>query len=580
VRSIIGRRLFLGLVAGVIVAAVVGGLVSAGGNEGLGAARVPFGRGSVALLVVTGGLLGLCYAWLFLPVAEHSIADIGQGMMVGVGLWVVLVLNIYPALSGQRPMWQVDAVAASLPQLIACLAMGGLAGLVYSLAFRRLDDLLQLSPSRQVRVAPAIKTRVVIVGGGYAGVAAAETLEKEFARDPEVEIWLVSSTNYLLHTPLLSEVAASAVDARNISPPLRSAFRRVQVVQGTVEQVDMHQRILYLQASPRSPQRTLRFDHLIVAVGAIPNFFGNKSIKENCFQFKTLNDAVRLRGHIIGMFERADQEENREKRSALLTILVAGGGFAGVELIGSLNDFARGISLYYPNIDPDEICPILVHSGTTILPELSAELGQYAQQKLAERGVRFKLQTRVSGAEPGKVLLGDEAIVTETFVWTAGSRPSPLVEMLGIPLSAHGQIEVDRHLAVAGIPGLWAAGDCAQIPDPHSRTGFSPPTAQHALREGKLIGQNVAASIRHQPLREWNFKTLGSLSALGHQLAVAEIFGYRFSGFLAWLMWRSIYLSKLPTLEKRLRVGLDWLMDIFFPPDIVQVIDFSREGGQ
>jgi NADH:ubiquinone reductase (H+-translocating) len=270
------------------------------------------------------------------------------------------------------------------------------------------------------------------------------------------------------------------------------------------------------------------------------------------------------------MFEQADHELDPAKRQAMLTFSVAGGGFAGVELIGGLNDFARGIAAAYPNIDPGEIRLVLVHSGETILPELSVELGQYAQQKLSERGVEFNMTTRVTGAEPGKVWLGDTFIATETFIWTAGNRPSPIVEMLGIPLTKRGQIEVDKHLAAPNHPGVWALGDCAQIPDPHSRTGFSPPTAQHALREGKIVAHNVAATLHNQPLKEWNFKTLGSLSALGHQLAVAEVFGYRFSGFLAWLMWRGIYLSKLPSFEKQVRVGLDWLLDVFFPPDIVQ----------
>jgi NADH dehydrogenase len=212
------------------------------------------------------------------------------------------------------------------------------------------------------------------------------------------------------------------------------------------------------------------------------------------------------------------------------------------------------------------------------LPELSESLGKYAREKLEERGIEFKLGVRVTGAEPGKVFLGDETLSTETFIWTAGNKPSPILESCGQPLTKRGQIEVNSHLAVPGMPGLWAAGDCAQIPD-LSTGKFCPPTAQHALREGKVVGYNVAATIKGKPLKTFNFKTLGSLAALGHQLAVAEIMGYRFSGFLAWLMWRGIYLSKLPTLDKQVRVGLDWLLDVFFPPDIVQTIDFSRPGA-
>jgi NADH dehydrogenase len=258
----------------------------------------------------------------------------------------------------------------------------------------------------------------------------------------------------------------------------------------------------------------------------------------------------------------------------MLTFVVAGGGFAGVELIGAINDFARGMLPYYPNIFLEELRLILVHSRDTILPELSPSLGKFAQEKLEERGVEFKLEMRVTGAKPGMVLLGDEVLPTETFVWTAGNKPNPVLETLGLPLTKRGQLEVNTELAVLNVSGLWAAGDCAQVPD-LSTGKFAPPTAQHAVREGKVLGYNVAASIKGKPLKTFNFKTLGSLAALGHQLAVAEIMGYRFSGFLAWLMWRAIYLSKLPTLEKQVRVGLDWVLDIFFPPDIVQTIDFG-----
>jgi len=243
---------------------------------------------------------------------------------------------------------------------------------------------------------------------------------------------------------------------------------------------------------------------------------------------------VRLRAHIIHCFERADQAADQTDQQRLLTFVVAGGGFAGVELMGSLNDFTSGIAAYYPHVNPDSIRMVLIHSGETILPELSVALGQYAQEKLVERGVEFRLKTRVTGAEPGRVLMGDSVLMTDTFVWTAGNRPSAALSQLRVPLTPRGQIEVNEQLAVPSLPGVWAAGDCAQIPDKASRTGFAPPTAQHAQREGKLIGHNIAATLRRRPLQAFDFKTVGSLSALGHQLAVAEIFGYRFSGLLAW----------------------------------------------
>ncbi|MDQ3250186.1 MAG: FAD-dependent oxidoreductase, partial [Chloroflexota bacterium] len=234
-----------------------------------------------------------------------------------------------------------------------------------------------------------------------------------------------------------------------------------------------------------------------------------------------------------------------------------------------------GSTPFYPHVQPDEIRLILVHARQTILPELSASLSRYAQEKLEQRGVEFKLGVRCTAIEAGKVFLEQEIIAAETFIWTAGNKANPVLATLGLPLTDRGQIVVDAHLAAPGVPGLWAAGDCAQVPD--LVTGkFAPPTAQHALRAGKVVGYNVARAIQNKPPQKFTHQSVGSLAALGHQLAVAEVFGYRFSGFLAWMMWRLIYLAKLPTLSRRVRVGLDWALDIFFPPDIVQITDLSR----
>ena len=197
---------------------------------------------------------------------------------------------------------------------------------------------------------------------------------------------------------------------------------------------------------------------------------------------------------------------------------------------------------------------------------------------MATRGVEFIPNKRVTGAKPGMIIIGDERLAADTVVWTAGNQPNPIVHGLGVELTRRGQVPVSSDLRSVETPALWAAGDCARIPIPNDAGSFYPPTAQHAFREGKLLGRNVVAAIRGTPLQPFDFKTLGSLAALGHQLAVAEVLGYRFSGFLAWIMWRAIYLSKLPNLEKRLRVLLDWVLDVFFPPDIVQTMSFDAES--
>jgi NADH dehydrogenase len=566
------RRVLLGVTIGLATAGLLAAAVAAiPGLSGSGVTIAELGEG-VGLLAA-GALTGGGYAWLFRPARGGHAEHLLNGLVVGLIVWVILSINVLPATMGRGPMWEASTVRHYFPALIAYLLQGGVIGLVCGLIYLRAAEAWRLIEPEPSLAAPDITMRVVVVGGGHAGVYAVQALERELGNDPHVGIWLVGDTNYLLHTPMLSEVAASAVHPQHISPVLRSFFRCVQVVQCRAERVDLQERVVYQESDRHSPRQALPFDHLVLTTGSVPHFWGNAGIEAQALTFKSLEDAVLLRSRVIDMFERADFEPDAQKRRRLLTFVVAGAGFAGVELIGALNDFARGMLPYYPNIPPEELRLVLVHSHEKILLELSESLGAYARKKLEQRGVEFILGVRVTGAEPGRVFLGERVLDAETFVWTAGNRPSPLLETLGLPLTRRGQIEVSPELAV---PGVWAAGDCAQVPDLASG-GFCPPTAQHALREGQVLGHNVAASIKGHPLKPFNYKTLGSLAALGYQVAVAEILGLRFSGFLAWLMWRGIYLFKLPTLDRQVRVGLDWLLDIFLPSDMVQTIGLSRD---
>jgi NADH dehydrogenase len=261
----------------------------------------------------------------------------------------------------------------------------------------------------------------------------------------------------------------------------------------------------------------------------------------------------------------------------MLTFVVAGGGFAGAELAGALNDFARGMLAYYPNITPEEVRVVLVHSRDRILPELGEELAAYALERMAARGVIFKLNVRVADARPGAVLLSNqEEIGTETLVWTAGTTPNPLVQTLPLDRDKRGAVIVDNTLAVPRWPGVWAVGDCAAIVD--AKTGQPcPPTAQFALREARTLAHNIHASIRGLPLTPFHFNALGTLCVVGHHTACAEIKGVRFSGLFAWLLWRGIYVAKLPSLERKVRVVVDWTVELFFPRDIVQTLEFDND---
>lgn len=310
-------------------------------------------------------------------------------------------------------------------------------------------------------------------------MATAEHLERQFGADPSVEFTLISDTNALLFTPMVAEVAASSLEPTHISSPLRPSLRRTDVVRGRVDRIDLEKRKVLLKPDGGSSQDDeVLYDHLVLALGSVSNYLGMDNLKEEAFDFKTLRDAIRIRNHVIDVFERADRETHPEIRRPLLTFVIGGGGFAGAELAGALNDFVRGMLIYYPNIPPEEVRIILIHSRGRILRELSESLADYALTHMRARGVVFKLKTRVADARRGVIVLDSgEEIRTETLVWTAGMTPNPLFRGLPVDRDRRGAVPVDHNLAVPGHTGLWAVGDCAAVTD--ARTGKPcPPTAQ------------------------------------------------------------------------------------------------------
>jgi NADH dehydrogenase len=312
----------------------------------------------------------------------------------------------------------------------------------------------------------------------------------------------------------------------------------------------------------------LPYDHLVLAMGSVTNFFGLPGLAERALTMKSLGDAMDLRNRLIEQLEAADFECAIGERDELLTVVVAGGGFAGVETIAGVNDFLRESLRFYPNLTERNLRVVLVHPGKLILPELGEKLGAYAQQKLAQRGVEIRVQTRVTGVDGGVLLSDGSRLPTRTLVWTAGTSPHPLLAVLPCA-TERGRVPVNEFLEAPGWPGVWALGDCAVIPDP--RTGKPcPPTAQHALREGRVLARNILATINGRAKKPFAFSALGQLAAIGRRTGVANILGFNFSGFLAWWLWRTIYLSKLPRFEKKLRVAIDWTLDLLFAKDLVQ----------
>jgi NADH dehydrogenase len=414
----------------------------------------------------------------------------------------------------------------------------------------------------------AAPKQIVILGGGFAGVYTARALEK-LLRPAEANITLVNRENYWVYQPMLSEVISGSIGIANVVSPIRRLCPRTNLVTREIEDIDLANRAVTVSPGFRPRQLKLNYDYLVIALGNVTNFYGMPGMLENAIPFKTLADAMILRNHVIRTLEEADVEEDPELRRKLLTFVVGGGGFSGVEVIAELNDFVRAVKGNYLRLRNDSPRCVLVHSRNRILQEMAEPLALFAQKTLRKRGVEIMLEDRLVAATSEKAILKSGVeIPCKTIVCTVPSTLPPVIQKLKCA-KEKGKLLTNTSLELKDYEGqVWALGDCTAVKTVSGAE--APPTAQHAIREATTAGTNIAAAIRGGQRAQFAFEGLGTLGSLGHGAAVAQILGVKLSGLVAWVLWRCIYLMKMPGLNRKARIASDWMLHLLFPPDLAQ----------
>lgn len=411
---------------------------------------------------------------------------------------------------------------------------------------------------------------ILILGGGFSGVYAARTLARKYGHTDR-KIGLISDENYMVFQPMLPEVVGGSLESRHVINPIRQLCRGLHVFRGEIAAIDLHERRVELNAGAYTRNNEFECQDLVITLGATVDLRRIPGMAEHAFLIRNVGDAMKLKAAVIAKLEEANLEPNRDARRHLLRFVVVGGGYSGVETAGQMIDLLRSVHRYYQNVDADDFSVCLVHSRDHLLPTLHEELGRYTERILRKRGVELHMNHRVKSVTARQVTLDDGSEVpANTVVCTVGNAPHPLLKsLLSQPdvESERGRLLTDAYCRVRDVPNVWAAGDCAMVPIPGDEP-FAPPNAQFAYRQGILVGKNLIAEREHTLPRPFTFTGLGELASIGHRKAVADIFGIQFHGFIAWFMWRTIYLGKLPGIERKIRVMIEWTVELFFPRDI------------
>jgi NADH dehydrogenase len=444
-------------------------------------------------------------------------------------------------------------------------------------------------------IKPIQLVRILILGGGFAGIEVLNRLQNAFQDNVRIDITLVSRDNFFLFTPMLPEVSSGSIETWHIVTPIRTFCKRARFIEASIEEIDLKNKkvtVSHKIGKETEPiyrrDHVLEYDYLTIALGGETNFFGNTEIEEHSFTMKTVRDAMLLRDHVINMLEQADVEhEDEELKKRLMTFVVVGGGFSGVETVGELNDFIReSIRDYYHNLKESDAKIVLINSGDRLLPEVPTELADFTLRILRTNRVEVKLNTRVSGASSSSVKLNDASIIpSHTLIWTGGVKPDPLVTKINDCEhdQKSGKVISNSDLELKGWNNVFAIGDCAYITDPNTGKPY-PPTAQLAIRQARVAASNIISDIRQtisasepekSPDRrkgeKIDYETKGIMALIGKRNGVGVVFGYKIHGILAWWLWRMYYLDNLPSTEKRFRVMVDWIIDILFKRDVARL---------
>jgi NADH dehydrogenase len=414
--------------------------------------------------------------------------------------------------------------------------------------------------------------RIVIVGGGYVGMYTALKAQKKLPRG-RAEIVVIDPQPNMTYQPFLPEAAAGSIEPRHVVVPLRKTLRKCHILTGRVTAISRERKEVTVESSAGNVSQ-LGYDVLVVAPGSVARTLPIPGLAEQGISFKTVAEAIYLRNHVLSRMDDASSTIDRELRRKLLTFLVVGGGYAGVEALAELADMSRYASRYYENIEESDLRWVLVEAAGRIMPEVSAPMGEYTVKQLLQSGIEVFLDTRVKSMEGGHVVLDDGTeFDADTIVWTAGVKPNPMLANTDLPRDDKGRVICSAELQVEGSPEVFSAGDCASVPDlskddPEAKTS---PSAQHAVRQAKQLADNIVAHLREQPLKPYKHSYAGSVASLGLYKGAAEIYGIKLKGFVAWFMHRTYHLSRMPTFNRKFRVCSDWTQALLFRREVVSL---------